>query len=216
MKLYSFFRSSCAYRLRIALHLKGIEYEYLPVNLLQREQQSPEYLQQNPMGLVPALELAPGQFLGQSLALLEWLEEQYPQPPLLPADALARARVRSLANTIACDIQPLCNLGVTGLLEAEFNVAEADIAHWYITWMHRGFRAIEQQLCQDRQFCCGDLPGMADVVLVPQVYNARRLDVPLEQFPQITRIVDNCNALPAFARAAPELQPDSPSQTGNL
>ena len=209
MKLYSYFRSSCSYRLRIALNLKGMEYQYLPVNLLQAEQQSPDYLAVNPIGLVPALEVSPGEFLGQSVALLEWLEEEYPQPPLLPAEALARARVRAVVNAIACDIQPLCNVGVTRFLTTGLNAGEAEIQRWYITWMNRGFAAIEQQLGKSSTFCFGDSPGMADVFLVPQVYNARRMAVPLDQFPRITRIVDNCNAHPAFSSAAPEVQPDS-------
>ena len=209
MKLYSYFRSSCSYRLRIALSLKGLEYEYLPVNLLQQEQHSPDYLEVNPMGLVPALEISSGEFLGQSVALLEWLEEQYPQPPLLPAEAPARARVRAVVNAIACDIQPLCNSGVIGYLKAQHNSTEADIKHWFITWMHRGFIAIERQLVSGSPFCFGDTPGMADVCLVPQVYNARRMQVSMEDFPLITRITDTCNELPAFAAAVPELQPDS-------
>jgi maleylacetoacetate isomerase len=209
MKLYSYFRSSCSYRLRIALNLKGLEYEYLPVNLLKHEQRSPQYLEVNPLGLVPALEVGPGEFLGQSVALLEWLEEEYPQTPLLPAEPLARARVRSAVNVIACDIQPLCNLGVTGVLQAELKAAEADIKRWYITWMHRGFIAFEQQLSAGKPFCFGDTPGMADVFLVPQVYNAHRMGVPLDQFPHITRTAQHCSTLPAFADAAPELQPDS-------
>mgnify|MGYP001819461609 CR=1 FL=1 len=209
MKLYSYFRSSCSYRMRIALNLKGLDYEYLPVNLLQQEQRSPGYLEVNPMGLVPPLEDSPGQYLGQSVALLEWLEEEHPTPPLLPAQPLARARVRSVVNAIACDIQPLCNSGVISHLKSEHNTPEAEIKNWFITWMHRGFEAIEQQIAGGSAFCFGDTPGMADVFLVPQVYNARRMDVPMDCFAHIMRIADNCTALPAFAEAAPELQPDS-------
>lgn len=209
MKLYSYFRSSCSYRLRIALKLKGVEYEYLPVNLLQQEQHSPEYLEVNPMGLVPALEVSPGEFLGQSVALLEWLEEEYPLPPLLPPEPLARARVRSLVNAIACDIQPICNTGVTSYMKTEYESSEQAIHQWFTTWMHRGFSAVEDTLARnDCDFCFGDTPGMADIFLVPQVYNARRMEVSMEQFPNITRIADSCNTLPAFTEAAPGQQPD--------
>ena len=210
MKLYSYFRSSCSYRLRIALNMKGLEYEYLPVNLLDGQQQQPAYRALNPLGLVPALEVAPGEFLGQSVALLEWLEETHPEPALLPAEALARARVRSMVNTIACDIQPICNTGVVKYLHDQHDLQEQDLHHWYTTWMHRGFVAIERQLAEDSgSFCFGDTPGMADIFLVPQVYNARRMQVAMNDFPLILKVVESCSALPAFAEAAPEKQPDS-------
>jgi maleylacetoacetate isomerase len=210
MKLYSYFRSSCSYRLRIALNLKGLDYEYIAVNLLGGEQRQPEYRALNPLGLVPAIELAPGEVVGQSIALLEWLEETHPEPPLLPADALDRARVRSLVNTIACDIQPICNIGIANYLQAEHELSGEALQHWYSTWMHRGFRAVEHQLAGNGStFCCGEQPGMGDIVLVPQVYNARRMHVTLEPFPNIVRVADTCNALAAFAEAAPERQPDS-------
>ena len=210
MKLYSYFRSSAAYRLRIALNLKGLEYDYVSVNLLKAEQQSEDYLALNPQGLVPAMELSGGVTLGQSVALLEWLEESYPEPALLPREPLEKARVRSAVNSITCDIHPICNLSVTNYLKEHFQADQDDVIAWYVHWMHRGFAALEQVLEQNgSQYCFGAQPGMADLCLVPQIFNARRFDIPLEQFPNITRVVDNCNALPAFADAAPEQQPDS-------
>jgi maleylacetoacetate isomerase len=156
------------------------------------------------------MEFAHGDVLGQSIALLEWLDETYPEPALLPGDAAQRARIRSVVNSVACDIHPICNMSVTNYLKQHFRAGEADIMDWYTTWMHRGFSAIEQVLAaNDRRFSFGDQPCLADVVLVPQVYNARRFDIPLATFTHITRVVDACNALPAFADAAPAAQPDS-------
>ncbi len=210
MKLYSYFRSSAAYRLRIALNLKDLEYDYLPVNLLDKEQKSDEYLAMNPQGLVPAMELPGGEVLGQSVALLEWLEETHPEPPLLPTDPLQRAQVRSVVNSITCDVHPLCNIAVLDYLKAQHNASGEDITHWFTTWMHRGFRAIETVLAANASpFAFGEAPGMADIVLVPQVYNARRFDIPLDEFPTLVRVVDHCNTLPDFIAAAPEQQPDS-------
>ncbi len=211
MKLYSYFRSSASYRLRIALNLKGLTYDYQAVNLLAGEQQSEEYLALNPLGLVPTLQLDNGEILIQSSAVLEYLEESYPQPPLLPADALARARVRAIANAIACEIQPLCNIGVTEHLKASFDIGSDEVFAWYNRWMPRGFTAVEHMLQEaGTAFASGDAPGMADVFLVPQVYNARRFNIDLTPYPNITRIVDACNDLPAFIDAAPEQQPDAP------
>lgn len=210
MKLYSYFRSSAAYRLRIALNLKGRDYDYLPVNLLQMEHKGEAYRALNPQGLVPAMELPGGEVLGQSIALLEWLEETHPEPPLLPGDPLQRARVRSVVNSIACDTHPLCNVSVLNYLKAEHEATQEDITHWLTNWMHRGFGAIETVLArQPAEFAFGTTPGLADVLLVPQVYNARRFDIPLQDFPHLTRVVDHCNTLPAFISAAPEQQPDS-------
>jgi maleylacetoacetate isomerase len=210
MKLYSYFRSSAAYRVRIALNLKGLDYDYLPVNLLKQEQKGDAYLARNPQGLVPALELPGGEILAQSVAILEWLEESHPQPPLLPQDPLARARVRAMVGTIACDIHPLCNVSVIGYLKEQYGASQEAVIHWFTTWMHRGFSACEQVLAaNDSRYSFGDQPCMADLFLVPQVYNARRFDIPLQDFPHLLRVVDACNALPAFADAAPEQQPDS-------
>lgn len=210
MKLYSYFRSSAAYRLRIALNLKGLDYEYVPVNLLKAEQKSDNYLRLNPQGLVPAMELPGGVTLGQSVALLEWLDETHPEPPLLPTEPLARARVRSLVGSIACDTHPICNMAVTEYLKSHFDAGQADIVDWYSTWMHRGFAAIETVLAGNDSACAfGEQPGLADVYLVPQIYNARRFEIDLGPFPHIVRVVDHCNTLPAFIAAAPDNQPDS-------
>ena len=213
MKLYSYFRSSAAYRVRIGLNIKGVAYDYLPVNLLEGEHKETAFLDKNPQGLVPAMELPNGAVLGQSIALLEWLDETCPAPPLLPGDAFERARVRSLVNSISCDIHPICNLSVTNYLKTRFDAGRDDVIDWYTTWMHRGFSAIEQILAlNESTFSFGDTPSLADVVLVPQVYHARRFKVDLDAFPTITRIVDTCNELPAFTEAAPESQPDTPTQ----
>ena len=210
MKLYSYFRSSAAYRLRIALNIKGLEYEYLPVDLLKAEQKSSDYMALNPQGLIPAMELPNGETLGQSVALLEWMEETYPEPALLPSDPFERARVRSVVNNIVCDIHPICNIAVTNYLKEHHGADTDGIIAWYTTWMHRGFQAVEQVLASNHaSYCFGEEPGLADVCLVPQVYNARRFDIDLQGFPNILGVVDNCNELPAFRDAMPEQQPDS-------
>lgn len=212
MKLYSYYRSSAAFRVRIALNLKGIQYETVSVNLLESAQKSVDYLARNPQGLVPALELADGSIIAQSVAILEWLEETCPEPPLLPHDPAQRARVRSMVNSVACDVHPLCNLSVTNYLRDYYEAKDSEIFQWYTTWMHRGFSAIEQTLqANDSPYSFGDAPCMADLFLVPQLYNARRFSIELEPFPHLVRVVDNCNALPAFADAAPECQPDAPN-----
>jgi len=210
VKLFSYYRSSAAYRVRIAFNLKGIDYDYQAVNLLQKEQKSASYMTRNPQGLVPAVELEGGELLAQSMAILEWLEETHPQPALLPADPLERARVRSLVNNITCDIHPLNNLSVMNYLRAELGAGDEDIHRWYCHWVDRGFSAIEQGLTATMGACCfGDEPSLADVCLVPQVYNANRFKVPMAAYPNIRRVVEQCNALPAFAKAAPEVQPDA-------
>ncbi len=210
MKLYSYFRSSAAFRIRIALQLKGLEYDYIAVNLLKSEQKSASYLAKNPQGLLPALELDSGQTLSQSVALLEWLEECHPQPPLLPLDALQRARVRSVVNSITCDVHPLCNMAVTTYLKARYEANQQDIMHWYHTWMQRGFNAIEKVLAENNTRCAfGNEPSMADICIVPQVYNARRFNIDLAPFPHLVRVADYCRSLPAFSTASPENQPDS-------
>ena len=211
MKLYFYYRSSCSYRLRIALQLKQFEYDYVAVNLLNNEQLQAQYTTLNPLGLVPALEVAEGEILGQSVALLEWLDETHPLPPLLPSDPLQRARVRALVNTIACDIQPICNLSIIRYLQQQQRLSDQDIKRWLSQWMSRGFQALEPVVAQNNQpFCFGDTPGMADLFLVPQIYNARRMQVDITPFPHLTRVVDHCNELPAFIVAAPENQPDTP------
>lgn len=212
MKLYSYYRSSAAYRVRIALNLKQLPYETAAVHLLKNggEQKQPEYSAKNPQKLVPALEDG-GRVLTQSLAIIEYLEEQYPHRALLPADAAGRARVRALAQLIACDIHPLNNLRVLGYLKDTLAAGEDARSQWYRHWVQQGFAALETLLQSDQtgRFCHGDAPGLADCCLVPQVYNARRFGVDLSPYSTIVRIDAACSALEAFQAAAPENQPDA-------
>ncbi len=213
MKLYTYWRSSSAYRVRIALNLKSVEYESVPVHLVKDggQQKSTEYLKINPQGLVPTL-VDGESVLRQSLAIIEYLDEKYPQPPLLPETASARARVRGLAYLIADEIQPMNNLGVVQYLKHEAGLEQQQLDDWYRHWIARGFTALEQLLSnsdQTGQFCHGDTPGLADCCLVPQLYNARRYDCDLSAFPTITRIETNCSESVAFQKSAPENQPDA-------
>lgn len=213
MKLYSYFRSSAVYRVRIALNLKGLDYQIIPVHLIRAggENFRPEYLQKNPLALVPALETEEGVLI-QSLAILEYLEESYPAPTLLPADTVGRARVRAIAQTIACEIHPLNNLRVLHYLTNELGVDEAGKLSWYRHWIQDGLAGVEKLLSNHpstARFCHGDNPTFADCCLVPQVYNARRYDCPLDDFPTIRAIVERCEVLPEFVHAAPENQPDA-------
>lgn len=202
--LYDYFRSSASYRVRIALNLKGLAYDSVPVSLLDNAQRAPEYLSKNPQGLVPAL-LDGEQLLTQSLAICEYLEETYPQPALLPNDAIGRARVRALALSIACDIHPLNNLRVLRRLEAQFAADQAGKDAWYQHWIQSGFEAFEQQIQSTHgQYCFGDTVTLADLALVPQVYNARRFNCDLSAYPTMRAIEQRCLALDAFARATPE------------
>ena len=211
MKLYSYYRSSAAYRVRIALNLKGLTYDYLPVNLLEKEQKSETYMAMNPQGLVPAIATENGDILAQSVAVLEWLEETYPTPPLLPSDALQRARVRSLVNNIACDIHPILNMAVTNYLQRQLAADEGQVFEWYCTWIDRGFHAVEQTLAnRSGAFCFGDEATLADCLLVPQVYNAHRFEIPMDAYPNISRVADHCNTLEPFQAAHPSRQPDTP------
>ena len=209
MQLYSYFRSSAAYRLRIALELKGLDYDYVAVNLLESEQKQDDYRSLNPMGLVPALQLGSGEVLTQSVAILEWIEEMQPSPTLLPQTPLGRAKARALVSIISCDIHPICNLSITDYLKHELSADEAVIQEWYRTWMHRGFNGFEKSIVQTSgRFCLGDAPSLADVCLVPQVFNALRFRIDLSHFPNIQRIYDYCIQLAPFQSAAPENQPD--------
>lgn len=211
MKLYSYYRSSAAYRIRIALNLKGLDYEYAAVNLLAKDQKSDAYLTQNPQGLVPALQLNDDTVLQQTMAILEYLEETYPEPALLPGKPLDRAAVRSMAQHIACDIHPLNNMSVLNYLRDNLDADDAQISSWYTQWVHRGFSALETQLTGNSgEVCFGDTPTLVDVMLVPQMYNARRFKVPLEDFPTLRRINAALEALPAFASAHPDRAPDAP------
>lgn len=203
MLLYDYFRSSAAFRLRIALNLKGLGYASVPVNLVANEQRQADYLQLNPLGLVPALATAEGELLTQSVAILEWLEEQYPAPPLLPADALGRARVRAMVQTIACDIHPLNNLRVQRYLVDTLGASEDAKLAWYHHWIALGFAALEQQVTGDR-YCYGDRPTFADACLLPQVFNARRFEQDLQPYPRLRAIATHLEQLPAFAAATPD------------
>lgn len=213
LKLHNYFRSSASYRVRIALNLKGLPFEYVPVHLLKGggEQHTAQYQAVNVAQLVPTLvdgELA----LSQSLAIMEYLEENRPKPPLLPADSAGRARVRALAQSVACEIHPLNNLRVLQYLQHDLKLDDATRGTWSRHWVTLGFTAIEAMLANNRAtglFCHGDTPGMADCCLIPQITNARRYDTPLAAFPTICRIEQNCMALPAFQLAAPAVQPDA-------
>ncbi|GAA4651120.1 maleylacetoacetate isomerase [Kistimonas scapharcae] len=208
MKLYDYFRSSAAYRIRIALNLKGISYDSIPINLRTGEQCSPAYRDRNPQGLIPALETPQG-LLSQSLAIMEWLDESHPESPLLlPGDTWLRAQIRSLACQIACDIHPLNNLRVLHYLQCELGVSDTAKTDWYAHWIATGFEALELQL-SGSGFCIGEQPTLADICLIPQVYNAVRFKVDLSPYPAIRQVYEHCNQLEAFQKAAPENQADA-------
>jgi maleylacetoacetate isomerase len=209
LTLYGYPLSSAAYRVRIALALKGVKVTTVNKQLRRGEHRQKDFLKINPQGCVPVLLLPDGTALTQSLAIIEWLEESHPRPALLPGDLIARARVRSLCQLIACDIHPLNNLRVLQYLESTLNLAQAAREAWYRHWIATGFAALEELLGRDDargRFCFGDQPGMADVCLVPQIYNARRYSVDLTPYPRIVAIDAACGELPAFASAAPEKQ----------
>ncbi len=213
MKLYTYWRSSSAYRVRIALNLKGLDYESVPVHLVRDggEQHGPEYKVLNPLGLVPTL-VDKDQVVIESLAIIEYLEERFPEPALLPNSAAERARVRSMALSIACEIQPLNNSGVLRFLTSQLGVSEKGKLDWIRQWIARGFGALEHLLTRSTGtgvYCHGNTPTVADACLVPQVYNAVRFDVDLGPYPTLMGIHDRCQQLNAFIRAAPENQPDA-------
>ena len=209
MRLYDYWRSSSAYRVRIALRFKGIEHQQLGVNLRLGVQRTLDYLAHNQQGLVPALETGEAT-LTQSLAIIEWLDETHPEPPLLPAGATARAVARSLALQIACEIQPVNNLRVLQYLQSRVGLEERDLNAWYRHWVAEGFAALEARLAATAgTYCFGDQVTLADLCLVPQVYNARRYSCELDPFPTILRIDAACQKLEAFAEAKPERQPDA-------
>jgi len=213
MKLYGYFRSSAAFRVRIALNLKKLEYETAPIHLRRNDQTKPDYLAVNPQGLVPTL-VDGGRTLFQSLAIVEYLDETYPEPPLLPKDTVDRARVRGLAEIVACDIHPINNLRVLRYLTHSLGHDGAAIASWYNHWIAAGFAALEKLLAEDSRtgtFCHGDGPGLADLTLVPQVVNAERYRLDLTPYPTITPIFRNCMALEPFLAAHPDNQPDRES-----
>ena len=210
MKLYTYFRSSAAYRVRIALNLKGVPYDMVPVHLTRDGgyQRKPEFVAVNPQMRVPALELSSGDVLTQSLAIIDYLDDVHPEPPLLPSNPLARAKVRAIAQIVACDIHPLNNLIVLQYLKRQMKHEQADIDIWYHHWVAEGFKAIEAMIAPG-PYACGAQVTLADVCLVPQVFNARRLKVPLDAFPKIVAADAACLKLAAFDKARPENQPDA-------
>ena len=210
MKLFSYFRSSAAYRVRIALNLKELPYEIVPIHLTKDggRQHTQEFRAINPLARVPALELSGGEVLTQSLAIIEYLDEIHPEPPLLPPAALGRARARAIAQMIACDIHPLNNLIALQYLRRQLKHEQPDIDAWYHHWITQGFTAMEEML-DPAPYACGQHVTVADICLVPQVANARRLKVPLEKFPKVVAVDAACLKLPAFDKARPENQPDA-------
>jgi maleylacetoacetate isomerase len=210
VKLYSYYRSSAAYRVRIALNLKGLAYETAAVHLVKDggHNRRPEFRAINPQMRVPVLITDAGDTLIQSLAIMEYLEETHPEPPLLPKEPIARAKVRALAELVACDIHPLNNIGPLRYLKNDMGKDQAAIDTWYHHWILSGFEALEA-LIEPGPFACGRQATIADICLVPQVYNARRLKVPLDKFPKIVGVDAACMMLPAFDRARPENQPDA-------
>lgn len=213
MQLYNYFRSSASFRVRIALALKGLDYEYVSVHLLKEggQQFADAFRAMNPAALVPVLD-DDGTVLTQSLAIIEYLDETRPQPPLLPQDAAGRARVRAIALAIACEIHPLNNLRVLGYLSKTLGASEAQRSAWYCHWVETGLAAVEAMLAGDPHtgVCChGDTPTLADICLVPQIFNAQRFKARLDHVPTVMRIHEHCLTLPAFARSVPALQPDA-------
>ena len=212
IKLYSYFRSSAAYRVRIALNLKGLPYEYIPVHLVNNggEQNSSSYEALNPLKLLPTL-VDGENVLSQSLAIIEYLDEAYPNTPaLLPTDTATRAQIRALSQAIACDIHPLNNLRVLQYLGNQLEVSDAQRSQWYAHWIHLGFEALEKTLAQQpSNFCFGNTPSLADCCLVPQIYNAKRFNLDLSAYPNILAVYEHSKTHPAFVQAEPENQPDA-------
>jgi maleylpyruvate isomerase len=211
MKLYNFFRSGTSHRLRIALNLKGLEYEYVPIDLRSEQHLGAEYRALNPQGLVPAL-VDNGRVLIQSPAIIEWLEERYPTPPLLPSDPEARARVRALAAIVGCDVHPVNNRRILESLRHDFGADDAAVQRWCAKWITEGFDTIEALLAADTrrgEFCSGGSPTLADVYLVPQVESARRFKLDIGRWPRVLAIDAACARIEAFRKAVPASQPDA-------
>jgi maleylacetoacetate isomerase len=211
MKLYHYFRSSASYRVRIALALKGLAAELVPIHLVRGEQLAEAYGEITPAQLVPLLATDDGQFLSQSMAIIEYLDEAHPAPPLLPGTALDRARIRSLAQDIACEIHPLDNLRVLRFLVRDLKVSEDDKNRWYKHWVERGLEVVEKRLAHDPRtgrFCHGDTPTLADCVLVPQIHNAQRFECRLDHVPTVMRVFGECMAHDAFASTQPSAYPE--------
>ncbi len=211
MKLYNYFRSSASFRVRIALELKGMAYDYVPVHLARGDHKLPAYAAVSPTALVPTLEMDGGERLGQSMAIIEYLDETHPQPALLPGDALGRARVRALAQLVACEIHPLNNLRVLKYLVRELKVEEEAKNTWYRHWVREGLQAYERelQLLPASTYSYGDAPTLADCCLVPQIFNGQRFDVDFGGLPRTMAAFDACMKLPAFQRAQPSSCPDN-------
>ena len=209
MKLFSYWRSSAAYRVRIALNIKGLEVDFAPINLLAHEHKSSDYLARNPAGLVPALQLDDGRYLNQSTAIIQWLDSEYPEPALLPGDSYDRARVLAMVNTVACEIHPLNNMGVLNYLKAEYDADSEKLNQWMYHWLDRGFSTLEAEIGA-APYCFGKEVTMADLLLVPMVYNALRFKYELESRQQkVFTVWQACNEIPAFIDAQPENQPDA-------
>jgi maleylacetoacetate isomerase/maleylpyruvate isomerase len=209
VKLYTYFRSSAAFRVRIALNVKDLRYESLFVHLAKGEHRRPEYAKVNPQGLLPTLELDDGIRLNQSLAIIEYIEDKHPRPPLLPSDAVGKARVRGLAELVACEIHPLNNLRVLQHLKRSLGQSEEQVNAWYRHWIADGLAKLEAQLDPKAKFAYGDAPTMADCCLVPQIFNAKRYDCDLAPYPTTMRVFEQCMRLEAFDRAQPAKQPDA-------
>ncbi|MGB0360802.1 MAG: maleylacetoacetate isomerase [Endozoicomonas sp.] len=207
LTLYSYYRSSAAYRVRIALNLKGIDFDQSIINLKKGDQHSSYYQNINPQGLVPSLETDQG-LLTQSLAMLEWLEDTYPKPTILPGTPWQKAKLRSLAYQICCDIHPLNNLRALKYLQDEFDISDNAKSKWYQYWLVTGFKALESEL-NEQPFCYSDQPSIADICLIPQVFNALRFNTDMSSFPKISRIYHHCNTIAEFKAAAPGNQPDA-------
>ena len=211
MQLYNYFRSSASYRVRIALALKGLDYEYKPVHLVKREQLAESYAAVSASRLVPLLRDGDAT-LTQSMAIIEYLDETHPEPPLLPKDALGRARVRALAQDVACEIHPLNNLRVLRYLVHDLKITEDDKNRWYRHWVETGLEVVERQMADHPatgRFCHGDTPGLADCVLVPQIFNAQRFGCRLEHVPTVMRVYEACMRLDAFTKTQPAACPDA-------
>lgn len=208
MRLYSFFRSSASYRVRIALALKGLPYETTSIKFSENAHRTDSFRKVNPQKRVPVLDLGDGNLLLQSLAIIEYLEETHPEPALLPKDPIERARVRAIAQIISCDIHPLNNVGTRQVLTGMFGADDKALQEWTAYWIREGFTAVDR-LLEPGPYAFGDTIGLADICIVPQVYNARRYNVPLDDFPRVVAVDASAREHPAFAAAAPEAQPDA-------
>ena len=209
LTLHGYWRSSTSYRVRIGLNLKGLAHDQVPVDLLKKQNRDAAYLALNPHGRVPTLVTETGAALTQSLAILEWLDEAYPEPPFLPGDALDRAHIRAVAGIMASDIHALQNSGTLAYLRGDLGLSDAQVQAWVTRWMLGGVESVERMLTGDGPFCCGATPTLADICLVPQLYGLRRFGIDYSHLPKIVAAEAACLALPAFVDAQPEAQPDA-------